>query len=107
MIDMSSFGRTLSATYTAIMPATSQQLWDAIYRLRTDDDTAMIAPDVIDKLIEFKMVELGAAGLPHLTGYGENCFLILESGDDSTTEIDDLAAVEDQQSQWDDGQRVK
>ena len=80
------------------VPATSEQLWDAIERLAHEDGTAdEILPAVIAKLIEFKMVELSASGLPQLTPYGEKCFVILESGDDSMTEIDDLAATEDQQ----------
>ena len=80
------------------MPATSEQLWDAITRIYNEDGTAdRIAPAVIARLIEFKMVELNAAGLPQLTPYGDKCFLVLESGDDTTSEIDDLAAMEDQQ----------
>jgi hypothetical protein len=40
------------------MPATSEQLWDAIYRIGTEDGTAdKIQPTVIAKLIGFKMVE--------------------------------------------------
>ena len=82
------------------MPATSEQLWDAIERLAHEDGTAdEILPAVIAKLIEFKMVELSDTGLPQLTAYGDKCFLILESGDGEMTEIDDLAAMEDQQRQ--------
>ena len=82
------------------MPATSDQLWDAIYSIYNEDGTAdKILPDVIATLIEFKMVELSATGLPQLTAYGEKCYLISETGDESMTEIDDLAALEDQQRQ--------
>ena len=82
------------------MPPTSEQLWDAIDRIYNEDGTAdKVLPAVIAKLIEFKMVELGATGLPQLTGYGDKCFLILESGEDTWTEIDDLAAMEVQQRQ--------
>ena len=67
--------------YTAIMPATAEQLWDAIERLAYKDGTAdKIIPAVIAKLIEFKMVELGATGLPQLTLYGEKCYVVMESG---------------------------
>ena len=66
----------------AIMPATSEQLWDAIERSTHEDGTAdKILPAVIAKLIEFKMVELSATGLPQLTPYGEKCYVVLESGD--------------------------
>lgn len=54
------------------MPATSEQLWDAIYRIGIEDVTAdKIQPVVIAKRIEFKMAELSAIGLPQLTAYGE------------------------------------
>ena len=88
------------------MPPTSDQLWDAIERIY-NGTADQILPAVIAKLIEFKMVELSATGLPQLTGYGDKCFLILESGDDTWTEIDDLAAMEDQHRQRDEGQRAK
>jgi hypothetical protein len=79
------------------MPATSEQLWDAIYRIGTEDGTAdKIQPAVIAKLIEFKMVELSATGLPQLTPYGEKCFVIMESGDGEVPELNDMAAMEDQ-----------
>jgi hypothetical protein len=61
---------------------------------------------VVAKLIEFKMVTLDKAGLPQLTEYGHKCYGIFESGDDSMTEIDDVAAMEDQQRQGN-GQRVE
>ena len=84
------------------MPPPSDQLWDAIDCIYNEDGTAdRIFPSVIAKLIEFKMVELGATGSQQLTGYGDKCFLILESGDDTWTEIDDLAAMEDQHRQRD------
>ena len=82
------------------VPATSEQLWDAIERLAHEDGTAdKILPAVIAKLIEFKMAELSDTGLPQLTAYGDKCFMIRESGDGEMTEIDDLAAMEDQQRQ--------
>jgi hypothetical protein len=89
------------------MPATAEQLWDAIDRIYNEDGTAdTIPPAVIAKLIEFKMVTIDKAGLPQLTEYGEKCFLILESGDDAWTEIDDMAAMEDRLRQGD-SQRVE
>jgi hypothetical protein len=89
------------------MPPTSEQLWDAIDRIYKKDGTAdRIFPSVIAKLIEFKMVTLDNAGLPQLTDYGHKCYTIFESGDDSPTEIDDLAAMEDQQRQGN-GQRIE
>ncbi len=93
------FGCNQATRYTAIMLPTSDQLWDAIVRIYNEDGTAdkMILPAVIAKLIEFKMAELNSIGLPQLTEYGEKCYLTLESGDDSMTEIDDMAALEDQQ----------
>jgi hypothetical protein len=82
------------------MPATSHQLWDAIYRLYNEDGTAdKIAPAVIAKLIEFKMVELSATGLTQLTHYGEKCYIVLESGDGVVPELNDMAAMEDQARQ--------
>ena len=79
------------------MPATSEQLWDAIDRIYNEDGTAAtIAPAVIAKLIEFKMVELGATGLPQLTPYGEKCFTVMESGNGVVPELNDMAAMESQ-----------
>ena len=92
------FGCNLATRYTAIMPATSEQLWDAIYHLGVEDLTAdNIPPDVIAKLIDFKMVTLDTAGLPQLTPYGEKCFTVLESGEGVVPELNDMAALEDQQ----------
>ena len=79
---------------------TSEQLWDAIDRIYNDDGSAdRIAPGVIAKLIEFKMVELGATGLPQLTPYGEKCYVVIESGNGVVPELNDMAAMEDQQRQ--------
>jgi hypothetical protein len=61
---------------------------------------------VVAKLIEFKMVTLDKAGLPQLTEYGHKCYGIFQSGDDSMTEIDDLAFLEFQQRRGN-GQRVE
>jgi hypothetical protein len=82
------------------MPATSEQLWDAIYRIGTEDGKAdKIQPAVIAKLIEFKMATLSATGLPLLTPYGEKRFVIMESGDGEVPELNDIAAMEAQQQQ--------
>ena len=90
------------------MPPTSEQLWDAIERIYNEDGTAdRIFPSVVAKLIEFKMLTLDKAGLPQLTEYGHKCYRMFESGDDSPTEIDDLAAMEEQHRQRDEGQRAK
>jgi hypothetical protein len=82
------------------MPATSEQLWDAIYRIGSEDGTAdKIQPAVITKLIDFKMVELSVTGLPQLTPHGEKCFVIMESGDGEVPKLNDLAGMEAQQQQ--------
>jgi len=78
------------------MPPTSEQLWDAIDRIYNEDGTAdKILPAVIAKLIEFKMVELSATGLPQLTHYGEKCYVVMESGAGIVPELNDMAAMED------------
>ena len=51
------------------------------------------------------MVEKGS-NPPGLTDYGRKCYRIMESGDDAIPERDDLAAMEFEQSQRDDSQRV-
>jgi hypothetical protein len=59
------FGRNSATHFTATMPPTSEQLWDAIDRIYNEDGTAgRIPPAVIAKLIEFKRAELSATGLP-------------------------------------------
>jgi hypothetical protein len=77
------------------MTTKSEQLWDAIYRIGSEDGTAdKMPPGVIAKLIEFNMVELGATGLPQLTAYGEKCFTVMESGGGVVPELNDIAAME-------------
>lgn len=79
------------------MPATSEQRWDAINRICNEDGTAdKFQPSVIAKLIEFKMAQLGANGLPQLTSYGEKCYVVLESGDAVVPELNEMAAMEAQ-----------
>jgi hypothetical protein len=71
----------LLPSYTATMPATSEQLWDAIDGIYNEDGNAdKIRPTVIAKLIEFKMAERSATGLPQLTADGEKCYVVMESG---------------------------
>jgi hypothetical protein len=80
------------------MPPTSEQLWDAIYRIGSEDGTAdKILPTAIAKLIEFKMAALSATGIPQLTAYGAKCFTVIESGDGIVHELKDMAAVEYEQ----------
>jgi len=82
------------------MPPTSEQLWDAIYRLGTaDDPTTDLSSAVVAKLVECEIVQLSASGSPQLTPYGEKCYVVLESGDGVVPELNDMAAMEDQQSQ--------
>ena len=66
------------------MAADAEQLWDAISRIGSEDATAAtIAPDAVAKLIQFKLVELKATGLPQLTPRGESAYAALESGADT------------------------
>jgi hypothetical protein len=74
------------------MSATSEQLWDAVDRIYNEDGTAdKIPPAVIAKLIEFKMIELCATGLPQLSPYGEQYHVVMESGDGVVPELNDMA----------------
>ena len=58
-------------------------LWAALYDIGNDEPTVPeIAPDIVAKLIEFKVVERKATGLPVLTDYGRKCYKIMESGND-------------------------
>ena len=79
-------------------PATSERLWDALFRIGSEDRTAdKIQPAVIAKLMEFRMATLSATGLPLLTVYGEKCYVSMESGHGVVPELNDLASMEDQQ----------
>src|SRR5262245_47651871 len=81
----------------SVTMSTSEQLWDAIHRIGSEDGTAdKIQPTVIAKLIEFKMAEFSATGLPQLAPYGEKCYVIMESGEGEVPELNDMAAMEDQ-----------
>lgn len=75
------------------MPATSQQLYDGLYRRGNEDRIDRIFPSVIAKLTEFGMVEKGSSP-PRLTEYGRKCYRIMESRDDEIPELDDLARRE-------------
>ena len=90
--------RTVFHIDTAVMPASSEQLWDAIDRIYNEDGSAgKIPPAVIAKLIEFKIVELNSIGLPQLTPYRGKCFTVMESGDGVVSELNDMAAMEFEQ----------
>ena len=87
------------------MTVTSEQLWDAIYHLGSDDLTSdNIPPAVIAKLVEFKMATLVTAGPPQLTPYGSKCFTVIESGDGVVPELNEMAAMELKRSQRGNGQ---
>jgi hypothetical protein len=66
-----------------VVPDNVEQLWDAIGRIGSDDPTDKIAPEVVAKLIQFKLVELKATGLSQLTARGESAYVALECGDDA------------------------
>jgi hypothetical protein len=71
------------------MPITSETLWDAVGRIGKSDPTAdKIDPAVIAKLIQLRIIQLNATGLPELTGYGYWCFDTMESGDGEVPELD-------------------
>ena len=73
------------------MQFSTEDLYGALYRIGSEDGTAdKIAPTVVAKLIELKIVKLGAAGLPQLTSYGEKCFAVMESGDGEIPELGDV-----------------
>jgi hypothetical protein len=94
-----------ASRYTAVMPVTSVQIWDAIYRLGANDLAADdIPPAVVAKLVEFRMVELSDTDLPQLTPYGEKCFTVLESGDGLVPELNEMAAMELKRSPRSNGQ---
>jgi hypothetical protein len=46
---------------------------------------------------EMPRVELAATGKPQLTPYGETCYVVMESGDGVVPELNDMAAMENQQ----------
>ena len=93
--------------YTATMAATSTQIWDAIYHIGAEDLAAdNIPPAVITKLVEFKMATVDTTGFPQLTPYGAKCFSVLITGDGVVPELNDMAAMEDQQRPGN-GQRVE
>jgi hypothetical protein len=71
------------------MPGSSESLWDAVYRVGTEDGTSdKIEPAVVANLIKLKIVKLAANGLPQLTAYGEKCYVVMESGDGEVPELD-------------------
>lgn len=65
------------------MTYTHGGLWAALYDIGNDEPTVPdIAPVIITKLIELKVVERKATGLPVLTEYGRKCYNVMESGKD-------------------------
>ena len=97
-VDTLAFGCGILRGYTAIMAATSVQLWDAIYHLGAEDLAAdNIPPAVVTMLVEFKMATVNTTGLPQLTPYGAKCFTVIETGEGVVPELNDIAATEDRQ----------
>ena len=71
------------------MNPTTEQLYDALLRIGSDDGTAAaIRSEVLTQLIAFGIVAIGGDGHPHLTAYGEKCYFIMESGDGRVTEFE-------------------
>jgi hypothetical protein len=65
------------------MNYTSGDLWGALYDIGNDEPFVPEIPqEIVARLIELKIVELKATGLPILTEYGRKCYSIMESGKD-------------------------
>ena len=93
------FQSQASARYTVAMPATAEQLWDAIERLAHEDGTAdRIQSAIITRLIELKLAQR-SGGLPQLTPCGIKCYIEMGSGEAVLPKLNDLIAIEDQTRQ--------
>lgn len=59
------------------------ELWAALYEIGNEEPTVPdISALIVAKLIDLKVVERKATGLPILTDYGRQCFNVMESGQD-------------------------
>jgi hypothetical protein len=68
---------------------TSEDLWGGIQAIGSEDGTAhQLRPAVVATLIELRFVTLSAAGIPWLTEKGEQAYIVSESGDETTEELD-------------------
>lgn len=71
------------------MDITSEQLYDALYRVGSEDGTAAaIRPEVLQQLIAFRMVSVDGDGMAHLTPHGDKCYTAMESGDGRVTQFE-------------------
>jgi hypothetical protein len=68
---------------------TSEDYYGVLYQIGMEDDAEPISRETLDRLVEWKIVEIQPDGRPTLTKYGERCFTGLESGDWGTPEFDD------------------
>jgi hypothetical protein len=73
---------------------TTEDLYDCLQRIGQNDPVyGEIEPEALQKLIEFRIAELGLDGTPRLTAYGERCYVGLESGDWGTPEFHDAGGA--------------
>jgi hypothetical protein len=71
------------------MNVSAEQAWGALYTIGADDGEELL-PEVVAKLDELNIAEDADDGQPHLTPYGEKCFVVMESGDGNVPELNDL-----------------
>jgi hypothetical protein len=71
------------------MKPTSEDLYGALHQIGMDDDSEPISQGILDRLAEWKIIEIQPDGKPTLTKYGDLCFSGMESGDWGTPEFDD------------------
>ena len=71
------------------MKPTSEDFYGALHQIDMDDDSEPISQEVLDRLAEWKIIEIQPDEKPTLTKYGHRCFTGLESGDWGTPEFND------------------
>ncbi|HEV2968669.1 MAG TPA: hypothetical protein VGY55_01695 [Pirellulales bacterium] len=71
------------------MKPTSEDLYGALHQIGMDERDEPIRREILDRLAEWKIVEIQPDGRPTLTKYGQRCFTGLESGDWGTPEFDE------------------
>jgi hypothetical protein len=67
---------------------TSEDFYGALYQIGMEETDKPIDKAILDRLAEWKIVEIQPDGKPTLTKYGDHCFTGMESGDWETPEFE-------------------
>jgi hypothetical protein len=75
--------------HSTIVTPRHADLYDALCHIGNDTSTVGDIPmHVVDFLVSVQVVKIGAFGRPYLTPYGEQCYVVIESGEGRVMEFE-------------------